>query len=218
MRGKDLRIAAAERLVLMRHDIAGLEDPAVPRGVAVRRQHHAIAALDRAAHRRVDAIFALHAADDGRVDAGAAAMLDGHVVAGAGRELRVEGEAGLAGMEGIAGPAVMLHEEDGHAGLAGARDEARDALDRAFAVMEAETRDLEHALLHIDDHERRRHRRTSNASTGVQLRLRRVMRAGTSSASKSCGVAGKSSAGRSLNVLTFTVNQPRPSSSSSAPI
>src|SRR5204863_2524434 len=62
------------------------------------------------------------------------------------------------------------------------------------------------------------HLPVQNEVTGVQRAFRRAIRAAVSSASKLCGCSGKSSGGRSSNVLTFTVIHPPPGPGKCAPI
>src|SRR5262249_29701117 len=147
---------------------------------------------------------------------GARFVLHGDVVAILRRNRLMERIARLAGMERMLRSAVVLHEEDRHAGRARTPGKIGDARQNAVHVVRRIGGILPHALLHIDDHERLGH--VSNSVTGVHFSLRRSTRVWVSSASKSLGSIGASMAGGGSSVLTLTVIQRRPSSSSSAPI
>ncbi len=216
----------------MGDDVRGLQNFGIEGRVPVGDKDHPVAPLDRAAHRGIHAILALHPADYDRIDIGffqlgieigaikgAAVMLHRYVVAGAWRELVVEWKARFASMEGIVRTAIVLHKEYGRAAFPRRCDERCDAIDHRFAVQGHKPRDLEHGLLHVDHHKRLCHAFSiRNSTTGVQRSSRRDTRALTSSASKTCGISGKSSGGLSWNAFTFTVNQPPSGCGRCAPI
>src|SRR5438552_3066182 len=122
-------------------------------------------------------------------------------------------------MKRIVRTAIVLHKEYGRAIVARSCDKRRDAVDHCLTVERHEGRYLEHGFLHVD-HDKRLHHAFSirNSTTGVQRLSRRATRALASSASKTCGISGKSSGGLSLNAFTFTVNQPPSGCGRCAPI